>query len=148
MRRRRSLVLAGVVLALAVGIPAAIWFPGWYQRFARSQLIDREHCDRIKEGMSRAEVEAILGGGPGDYTTVTVAIPKETGTLFIHGEPASWHGGSYGRYHWEHWTGNEGQITVVLHDGETVSARWFTPNTLPPRSLVDQIRDWLRRLWR
>src|SRR5579864_1615632 len=36
---------------------------------ARGQLIDREHFEKIKEGMSRAEVESILGGPPGDFTT-------------------------------------------------------------------------------
>ena len=31
--------------------------------------ITEENFDRIKEGISRAEVESILGGPPGDYTT-------------------------------------------------------------------------------
>jgi hypothetical protein len=31
--------------------------------------VSRAACERIKEGMTKAEVHAILGGLPGDYTT-------------------------------------------------------------------------------
>jgi hypothetical protein len=34
-----------------------------------SSQVTRENFERIRTGMSRAEVEAILGGPPGDYTT-------------------------------------------------------------------------------
>jgi hypothetical protein len=67
MRRRTLFVaLAGLAVVLAVGV-VVLW-PSQPNR------ITQENCDRIKEGMSRAEVEAILGP-PGDYRTG----PGETG---------------------------------------------------------------------
>jgi hypothetical protein len=65
MRRRKLWwVVAGlVVLLLAVGV-----FVAW----PRPNRITQENFDRIQQGMSRAEVEAILGP-PGDYRT----LPQE-----------------------------------------------------------------------
>jgi hypothetical protein len=44
-------------------------FCEWHQRFARNQRIDREHFQRIKLGMRQEDIEEILGGPPGDYST-------------------------------------------------------------------------------
>jgi hypothetical protein len=60
MRRRTLLVvLAGLALVVATGV-VVLW--------PREDRITQENCDRISEGMSCAEVEAILGP-PGDYRT-------------------------------------------------------------------------------
>src|SRR5262245_14338544 len=61
--RRRTLLVA--LAGLAVTVPVAAWllWPG-------QDEITPENYERIKAGMSRAEVEAILGGPPGDYRTV------------------------------------------------------------------------------
>jgi hypothetical protein len=67
MRRRTLLVaLAGLPVVVAAG--AVVLWPRTPSR------ITLENCNRIREGMSRAEVEAILGP-PGDYRTG----PGETG---------------------------------------------------------------------
>ena len=65
MRRRKLLVAlaVGVVVAAA----AVVLWP-------RPDRITQENCDRIEKGMSQAEVEAILGGPPGDYTTRQVYV--------------------------------------------------------------------------
>ena len=55
MRRRKLIAAVGLV---AVG--AFVMWP-------RMDRITRENFDRISKGMSRAEVEAILGP-PGDYS--------------------------------------------------------------------------------
>jgi hypothetical protein len=61
MRRRKLLVaLAGLAVVVAAGV-IALW-P------TRPNRVTRENYDRIQIGMTRAEVEAILGP-PGDYTT-------------------------------------------------------------------------------
>jgi hypothetical protein len=61
MRRRKLLVvLAGLAVVVAAGVVVL-----WPRPPSR---ITRENFERIKEGMSRAEVEAILGP-PGDYRT-------------------------------------------------------------------------------
>jgi hypothetical protein len=61
MRRRKlRWVLAGLTVALV-----AVWaFVLW----PRPDRVTQENFDRIAEGMSRAEVEAILGP-PGDYSS-------------------------------------------------------------------------------
>jgi hypothetical protein len=62
MRRRKLLVtLAGLAVVVAVGV----FVPG---PSPEPSLVTRENFDRIKGGMSRADVEAILGP-PGDYRT-------------------------------------------------------------------------------
>jgi hypothetical protein len=66
MRRRKLLVaLAGLAVVGAAGIVVL-----WPRSVSR---ITQENCDRVQVGMSRADVEAILGP-PGDYTTGPVAF--------------------------------------------------------------------------
>src|SRR6516165_6941322 len=61
MRRRKLLVvLAVLAVVVAAGVVVALW--------PSRERITQENFDRIREGMSRAEVEGILGS-PGDYTT-------------------------------------------------------------------------------
>jgi hypothetical protein len=60
--RRRTLLVVLVGLAVVVAVGAVVLWPQPPSR------ITRENFARIKEGMSRAEVEAILGP-PGDYRT-------------------------------------------------------------------------------
>jgi hypothetical protein len=59
MRRRTLLVVIAGLAVVATG--AWLLWP-------RPERITQENCDRIRIGMSRAEVEAILGP-PGDYRT-------------------------------------------------------------------------------
>src|SRR5947209_2486329 len=49
-----ALVMAGVLVALVGPWPCRV---------------TQRNCDRIREGMTQAEVHAILGGPPGDYRT-------------------------------------------------------------------------------
>jgi hypothetical protein len=42
----------------------------------RPTQVTRASCDRIRVGMSRTEVEAILGGPPGDYRTGPTVGPE------------------------------------------------------------------------
>jgi hypothetical protein len=69
VKRKRLLLLVGIVLAAAVIVAAALEHHAYCQKLARGRFIDRDHCERIKDGMSQAEVEAILGGPPGDFST-------------------------------------------------------------------------------
>jgi hypothetical protein len=59
--RRRKLVVLVVGLAALVAVAMLVLWP-------RPDRITRENYERIKEGMSRAEVESLLGA-PGDYRT-------------------------------------------------------------------------------
>jgi hypothetical protein len=59
--KRLAAILA---IALVVTVPAA----GWLLRPHRVVDLSPANVDRIRKGMSDAEVTAILGGPPGDYT--------------------------------------------------------------------------------
>lgn len=60
-RRRLLLALFAVVMLLVLGV----WLH-WTKPFS---AITRENAAKIKDGMTLAEVEAILGGPPRDETT-------------------------------------------------------------------------------
>jgi hypothetical protein len=71
MRKRKVLVaLAGLAVVAAAGV--VLW-----PRSQPSSRITRENFERIKEGMSRAEVETILGP-PGDYSSGPLEYARET----------------------------------------------------------------------
>jgi hypothetical protein len=130
------LVLAGVALAAAVLVPAALRDHAYRQKVARSRPIDWEHFERIKQGMSQAEVEAILGGPPGDFRTENVGYPPNV---------TCW---EYGGARWGCWAGDQGIIAVGLDQHGEVARRGFgDADGFPPRSLAERVRDWLRRVW-
>jgi hypothetical protein len=134
--RKRLLILAGIALAATVVVPAALDHHAYRQKVARGRLIDQEHCDRIKVGMSQAEVEVILGGPPGDFTTQPVVFggPRLTGFPLVR---------------WEHWVGNRAMIQVLFDEQDRVQFVWLgdDPIRVPPPSLEDRVRVWLRRVW-
>jgi hypothetical protein len=69
--RRRKLIAAVVGLAVVAAGAVALWPDP-------SSRITRENVDRIREGMTRAEVVAILGP-PGDYSSGPVRrVPRST----------------------------------------------------------------------
>jgi hypothetical protein len=86
-------------VALAVGLVLLGAFLGL--AWPRPSRVTAANFERIKEGMSRAEVEAILGP-PGDYTT---------GPTFIHFGGLVWVPPPYSSA--ERWEGDEG-LTVPV----------------------------------
>jgi hypothetical protein len=103
MRRRKLLVaLAGLAVMVAAG--AVVGWP-------RANRVTWENYDRIREGMTRAEVEAILGP-PGDYRTGP--------TIALNGSVIA----PYGSRHQGDWVGNEGFIGVVFDSG-VVEHKYF-----------------------
>jgi hypothetical protein len=133
VKRKRLLILAGVAVAAAVLVPAALELRDYHQKLARGQLIDAEHCDHIQKGMRQDEVEAILGGPPGDFTTQPVAF----GGPCLTGLP---------RVRWEHWVGNRAMILVCFDTQDRVQLVWLgdDPIPVPPPSATELVRGWLR----
>src|SRR5262245_50075207 len=103
--------------------------------FPRSR-ITKEACDRIEEGMSQAEVEAILGGPPGDYRTVT-ADPDLTG----------WRLGSGRRRTVVSWLGDEGSIEAGFGRSGFLVTKEFDKSTPPNLGFLGQWRGRFSR-WR
>src|SRR5262245_56538388 len=85
--------------------------------------VTRAALGRVKEGMSRAEVEAALGGAPGDYRT----------------RPVEPYFGTYGDRPWEFWRGDEGDAWVY-YEGGVVGGTHFTELRPEPIGAIDRLR--------
>jgi hypothetical protein len=80
---RKSAVILAVGLALAGAVLALAW--------PLPSRVTRANFDRIKEGMSRADVEALLGP-PGDYTTAPTSFDRMEGVWRPGSKEAKWEG--------------------------------------------------------
>jgi hypothetical protein len=98
MTRRRLLLALGVGLAVltAAGI-------------SRRRRISLARVGEIREGMRQEEVEAILGGPPGDYKTHDI--------VFAKGWPLR------GNAQTREWVTDDGLVLVVFKDDGTVD--WY-----------------------
>jgi hypothetical protein len=130
VRRRKLLLgtLAGLV-ALAGAAALAQW--------PRPERVTPENYARIRVGMSRAEVYAILGT-PGDYTTGDVAPSGTRPQLGWHQQGTSM----------EQWTGDRAVIGVYFDGtGNVVSGVCFLLQPVDHGPLGNLL--WrLKRLWR
>jgi hypothetical protein len=133
MRRPTLLVaLAGLAVVVAVGV-VVLW--------PRQNRITQENFDRIREGMSLAEVEAILGP-PGDYRTGPTAY-EEVGPTEEY-DPT--------RMEW--WTDTllidiDFDETGPLERGGTQRAAkaWVDPCTRVPQGPLDNLLWRAKRQW-
>ena len=126
MTRRR--LLPALAVALAVLVPPG--FTWWLA--PRRPYIDQTHCDRIEPGMRLDEVEALLGGPPGDYTDQYVPFAHILGPG--HPEQSV-----------ECWSSDHGQICVELNERGAVVEAWFEEFVAFRRpSWAERLSDWLR----
>jgi hypothetical protein len=137
--RKRLLILAGVALAAAVIVPAALELRSHRQKLAqklaRGRLIDRAHFDRVKVGMRFEEVEAVLGGPPGDFRTGHVLYFEPSSSTLNSIEGRGWR--------LERWGGDVGQILVTFDRRGAVRLRYFDEGLgFPP---AERVRDWRGR---
>jgi hypothetical protein len=116
--RRRKLIVA------AVTVPAVLVAAGVVLLWPPEDRITRENCDRIHEGMTRSEVEAILGS-PGDYRTGRGEeemqeegwSPDNEGSIqrLAGWQEVIWAGGQNGGLgRWGAWFGDSVEISVVV----------------------------------
>ncbi len=139
MRRRKLLLGTLLGLALLAGCALFVLWP-------RPSRVTRENFLRIQLGMSRAEVEAILGA-PGDYTTGPgeklrsttdgSEYPEETADFPKNSTPADW----------VQWSGDAGDIQVCYGPG---GARYksFWRSWRIEKTPLDNLRWRAERLWR
>jgi hypothetical protein len=145
MRRTALLVVAGIVLA-ALAIFVLCFGPS---------RITRDNYNRIEEGMSRAEVEQILGGPPGDYRTHrTMHDENDPNTsclgdvdalaLGVHGYLDDLDGPPtiVGK-----WFGNEGHI-LIYFSPETVEAKYWWCTVNYEQSTLNNVLWHAKRQWR
>jgi len=117
---RKHWLLGLLTLALVFGASAML-----LSLPQRESAIARKNFDRIQEGMTEAEVEAILGGPPGKYTD--------------RPDPVLYHGIMFHRW----WIGEDAVITIEVDVDESdlaaparVSRKFFSP--YPPESILER----------
>jgi hypothetical protein len=111
-------------VALAVGLAV---LAGALVLWPRPDRITRENFDRIRKGMSRAEVEAILGP-PGDYRTI---LTEGANRVYFKNRPMA----SYEKV----WKGNAGNVVVLIgFDGVCYKA--FLPTVAVEQAPLEYMR--------
>jgi hypothetical protein len=132
-KKRLLLILDGVVLAVAVIAVVVLLLWPENPRLARGRLISWEHYEQIKKGMSQDEVEAILGGPPGDFSTNLRFFIRLDG---FDAKPS-----------WERWTGDEACIEVHFGEDGKVEGKSFQQGMGPGQFQLVRLRYWLRSVW-
>jgi hypothetical protein len=141
MLTRKRLIILGVVAVLAAAVVVGVARQrhcSWHQRLARGRLIDWQHSEWIRWGMRRPEVEAILGGPPGDFRTESVFYFAPTRPNGVPEGPWT-----------ASWMGDKGLVQVDFNDYGGACVVAYAPGLPTPRppSLADRVMDWARRLW-
>jgi hypothetical protein len=125
------LTLAGLAVLMAGAV--VLWLQLLPDPASR---ITRENFDRIRRGMSRAEVHAILGP-PGDYRNGPMA--HEPAWLKI---VPGWH------YDWAEWEGDAGAAVVGFDDSGQVQQKQFLVSEPTGHGPLDTLLWRAKRLWR
>jgi hypothetical protein len=113
-KQLRSSRLWPFFVALCAAIVAVIWLPA-----TRSQ-INQNNYDRIQDGMTLSEVNAILGVPPGDRRTREVMNPQK-----VAPEETWWRHDNHSCSSAEYWVSDEGWIWVGFSsDGRAVGKRF------------------------
>jgi hypothetical protein len=133
MKPRRRKLLAVLIAAIGFAALAESW---WL--FLRPPGINRRGFDRIQVGMSQGEVEAILGGPPGDYTKQRPK-PGESCSIPRESIPPD---SEVSNYRAEQWSAGERWICVYfLADGTVIEKEYLDHDWSP--SLFERFQRWL-----
>jgi hypothetical protein len=116
MRKRWWLIPLAVVLVV-VGFLLPVLFPS-------PSKVTGANCERIKEGMTRAEVDGILGGPPGDHRTRPPASHPGRGIVMPDGVSL------------DIWTGDDGEIWV-FYESKRVRKADFHEDKSPEAGAID-----------
>ena len=121
---KRRLVWAGVVLLLAVAACFILW-----QLFGKSNSVNLANHWRIRGGETLAEVEAILGGPPGDYTSTPGQKRFRLNVWYERSET---------------WVSDEGMVIVGFDtDGRATGTRSFIGPGVQTPDVLERLRRWL-----
>jgi hypothetical protein len=129
MRGKRLLVVAGGILALAV-------IAGVVTLHARPGGVSLARRAFIHPGMTQAEVEAVLGGPPGDYALQPLVYTRIETVGDLRGPRSAT------------WRADDGRLEVVFDEEGKVRGMTCLPGsaTRAP-TLSERVRDWFRKLW-
>jgi hypothetical protein len=131
--RRRTLLVALAGLAVVVAGGAVVLWP-------RANRVTRENYDRIQIGMSRADVEAVLGP-PGLYASGPLMVG---GTVYSD-DVATVMGGE--RMEEVDWTSDNAIVRVFFRLTGQVGDKCFTEASRMNQTPVDNLLWRARRQW-
>jgi hypothetical protein len=123
-----------VVLALAAVTLVGV---GVFALWPEQNRITLENFDRIRKGMSMADVEGILGP-PGDYSNGPVNYDGSAMVYFVPAEGTSV----------VHWTGDAGFGRVYFDSSGKVDDQVFEPGRREKQSPIDNLLWRAKRQWR
>ena len=118
-----------LVLAVAIASVGLMALAGW-RVFWPAHRISFDNILKIRNGMTLAEVETILGAPPGNYST-TGRMPPAVGPDAYHPTP-----------HYESWVADEASVTFWF-DEEGRVVMEASCSSARGASLLDYIRVWL-----
>jgi hypothetical protein len=134
MRKRKLWWLVG---GLVLVVLAVVGFVAWRQPLP----VTADSCAQVRQGMSRAEVESLLGP-PGDYTTGPVlSIPLDWQIWGVKSD------GGLGRLPTLQWHGDAGTIFIAFGSNKVVN-KHFEPAQLQHQSLLENLLWRAERQWR
>jgi hypothetical protein len=120
--RKKKLLWTGIAAGLAVALYFLVRPPAPKHNF------DRTSFEKINKGMTLAEVEAILGGPPGDYTTRPTISECDVG----------WGPGE------KEWVSDEGAISVWFDPEGRILGASFSPVFLrTDLTWLERLQMWL-----
>jgi hypothetical protein len=138
MRRRKLLVaLAGLAVVGAAGV-VVLWQP-----IDPASRITQENFERIKAGMTMAEVTAMLGP-PGDYKTALSPSRVSYGDGPTFGSmmtPVD------GPKRVEIWDSDTAFVSIEVDSSDTVRWGTFAPQHVPNDNILNKALGWAKRQW-
>jgi hypothetical protein len=142
--RRRKLLCAMVTLAVLVAVGVVALWP-------QPERITRENFNCVQTGMSRADVEAILGP-PGDYRTMLTEEPLEETLRSVRKHPtpeeiAEVFALLQSDVKHEIWMGDRGDIRVSIGPRGIIESQ-FTATEKVEQSVRDNFLWRIKRQWR
>jgi hypothetical protein len=122
MRRRLLLSLGLLLLVGGLGLALVLWFT------IERAGVTRANFERVKQEMSRADVEVLFGG-----TAQEVSPGGRNWSILGNGPPT---------VHPRTIYGGDGGAAVITFDrqGRVVSKEWYDS----PESFLNRVRRWLR----
>lgn len=130
--RRRVLLTLGLLALLFTGGVAVLWLTGPGHR------ISKEGWAGIKQGMSRANVETVIGTPAGDYRK------QQTTTRSLKTTRDYW--GTAGAHQLE-WLADDGIIRVQFDANDTAIGAAYFPDPANQISFASKLRRWLGLPW-
>jgi hypothetical protein len=127
MKKKRAVFL--VVASLIVLSSSLAWL-----LVERPSRLTKENIQLIREGISLAEVKAILGE-PGDYTTQPLEGVE------------TWQLTSFGLMRTEVWAGDRGSLAIKFDENDNVFSMSFWPAGPIKMGSIDLLKWRINRMW-